>query len=489
MENDAVTARLARFAADLRFEDLTPEIRHQGTRLIYDTLICAVAGSATKGTKLLSSVMLESGGRKQATLLPGGRRTGTPVAAFLNAMSANDLDLDDNLLYHSRMGNTIICAALAVAEQVDASGQDLVTAVVAGYETAARVTLSMPGFMKIEESESGPSMVTPNPYSFSFNTIGAAVAAGHLLKLNATRMAHNIGLAAYSAPTSSVGKAVSKGSFTQIKPGMFGWQAWSGCIAAMMAAKGVDGDDTALDGPAGFWKMIGATSVDWDIMTRELGTRWWIQEISFKLEPAGTWMRPALRAMRTVIEENKLQPEEIHKIDVYLHAPSQKLFSKSKPTRYLDAQVSYPYLLSVTALGIPMERWQDPKVFRSKALRNMIARVEMHPDEEAREDLLRELSVPPRRATGALTKVRVHARGREFLARSRYGAGDPGDPSTRATDTDLDKKFERFAAPLLADHAALALRSVWGLETGTSTRELVGAFCRPRRKPMSKNNE
>lgn len=479
MENDSATAQLARFAANLRFEDLTPETRHQGTRLIYDTLICAVAGSATKGTKLLSSVMLSSGGRKQATLLPGGRRTGSPVAAFLNAMSANDLDLDDNLLYHSRMGNTIICAALAVAEQLDASGEALVAAVVAGYETAARITLSMPGFMKIEESASGPRMVTPNPYSFSFNTIGAAVAAGHLLKLNAKRMAHNIGLAAYSAPTSSVGTAVSKGSFAQIKPGMFGWQAWSGCIAALMATKGVDGDDTALDGPTGFWKMVGATSVDWDIMTRDLGTRWWIQDVSFKLEPAGTWMRPALRAMRTVIEENHLQPGEIHKIDVYLHAPSQKLFSKTKPTRYLDAQVSYPYLLSVIALGIPMEHWQDPKVFRSRALRNMIARIQMHPDEEARDDLYRELSVPPRRATGALTKVKVHARGTEFFAQSKYGAGDPGDPATRATDADLDRKFARFAAPLLGDHAALAPKTLWGLETGMSTRGLVAAFCRP----------
>ena len=121
-------------------------------------------------------------------------------------------------------------------------------------------------------------------------------------------------------------------------------------------------------------------------------------------------------------------------------------------------------------------------MFRSKALRNMIERVDMHPDEEARLDLQRELSVPPHRATGALTKVKILARGKEFFAQSKHGAGDPGDPATRATDADLDQKFERFAAPLLGNRAALAPKALWGLETATSTRQLVAAFCRPPRK-------
>lgn len=475
---DSPTRALAEFAANLRFENLASEVRHQGVRLIYDALICAVAGSVSKAARVMSPVMLSFGGRKQASLLPSGRKTSTPAAAFLNANSANALDLDDNLLYHTRMGNTIISAPVAAAEQLGSTGPELVAAVVAGYEVAGRITLSMPGVMMIEQGEDGPRMVTPNPYSFAYNTIGAAVAVGHLLQLDAKRMAHNIGLAAYSAPVSSIGKAISAEGFALVKPGMFGWQAWSGCVAAMLAAKGVETDDSALDGPAGFWKMVGAARVDMDILTRELGSKWWIHEVSFKLEPAGTWMRPALRALRSVIEENRLAADEIEKIDVYLYSLSQKLFSSTQAARYLDAQVSYPYLLSVLALGIPMERWQDPKVFRSKALRDMIKRVELHPDEEAKAELYRELNAPPHRATGSLTKIKVLARGKEFLGQSKYGAGDPADPATRATDADLDLKFRRFAAPLLGAKADQVPGAIWGLEDKTRARDLAAAFCR-----------
>jgi 2-methylcitrate dehydratase PrpD len=426
--------------------------------------------------------LLGLGGQRQASLVPSGRKTSLPSAAFINAMAANALDLDDNLLYHSHIANSVVAAALGAAEQLDTSGHELITAVAAGYEVAARVSLSMPGVMTIKRTRNADRLVWPNPYSHAFNTLGAAAAVGNILGLNDSRMAQAFGLAGYTAPVSSMTKATATDRFSLSKPGMYGWQAQSGCMAALFAAHDIDCDDRVLDGEKGFWRMVGATHVDFAALTDQLGDRWWILDTSFKLEPAGTWMRPAVRALRQILRRFGCPPDEIEKIDAYLRPLSfSKLYRQREPKSYLDAQVSYEYLLAVTALGISPEHWQDRSVFRSKALQKMMKRIELHPSPEAEADLIRELRTPPYRATGNLTEVHLRARGQVFSEKTRYGDGDPFDPATRATDADLDEKFNRFAAALLPDNGARAREAIWALEEAIPVKQLVNAFCIARR--------
>jgi 2-methylcitrate dehydratase PrpD len=291
-------------------------------------------------------------------------------------------------------------------------------------------------------------------------------------------MAHAIGLAAWSAPVPSLARGGLLDRFTTAKVGMFSWQTASGCLAAQLAAKGVECDDKVLEGPSGFWKLNGAPWVDLGVMTERLGSKWWLMDVAFKLEAAGTWMRPALRALRVVMQRHGLKAREIEKIDAYVRPLNRKgPFHQKKPDSYLDAQVSYHYLLAATALGYPGEQWQSPKVFRSKAMKDMIARVELHENPASTRELYRELSVRPHRATGSLTTIRVRAGGKTYSETTKYGWGDPHDPEACAKDSDLDDKFHRYAAPVLGRKAGRVPAAVWGLESGVSARQLVKSLC------------
>lgn len=471
------TQRLASFAANLRYKDLRPTVRHQSIRLIYDALGCAVSGFRSHSTEVFNSVVLGLGGMRQATAIPSGYKSSAPHAAFLNAMSANAQDLDDNLLYHCHIGNTVIAGAAAIGELLDSSGKDLITAVAAGYEVAGRVSLSMPGVLAVDRKSK--RVISTNPLGFGYNTIGAAVAAGRLLRLNEKEMAHALGIAAYSVPIPSVARSISGDRFTTAKTGMYGWQAWAGCMAALFAAQGVGGDDRVLEGPGAFWKMNGAPWVDMGVLTEKLGTKWWLMDVSFKLEAAGTWMRPALQALRVLLDKYEIGADEIQRIEARVHPLGKgKIFHQTIPKSYLDAQVSYHYLLAATALRIPNEKWQLPRVYKGTAIRKMIKRVQVLPDRMSTRELQRELAVRPHRATGSLTTIKVYARGKEFVERTKYGLGDPQDPGTRASDSDLDAKFARFAAPVLGRKATRVPEIVWALDRRTSTRELVRAMCR-----------
>jgi 2-methylcitrate dehydratase PrpD len=473
----SATGELAAFAAGLTFADLPERVRNQAVRAIYDALICAVASSATPTVKLFNRLLVRLGGARQSSIIPSGRRTSPPVASFLNSVAIHARDLDDNLLYHSRTGNTVVPAALALAEQLNRSGAELISSVVAGYEIAGRVSLSTPGLLAVQEGSDGPQLAMPNPHGMSHNTIGAAASAGRVLKLAAPEMAHALGLAAYTAPVPSLRKALAAERFSNAKPGMSGWQTWSGTLAAILAAEGVQADNTALDGPNGFWRMIGASGVDDGLLRKDLGKQWLIEDVTFKLEPAGTWMRPAIRALRTALKQGDVQATEIDKIDVLLHPLGGNVFSQAQPLSELDTQVSYYYLLAVVALQIQPQQWQTRRVYRSKTVLQMMRRIELHRDDAATHELRRQIATPPHRATGALTTVNVQARGKVFVAQSRYGDGDPWDPDTRASDADLDQKFFRFAAPMLGPVADTIPKLIWSLPEAASVRPLLDALC------------
>jgi 2-methylcitrate dehydratase PrpD len=318
-----------------------------------------------------------------------------------------------------------------------------------------------------------------NPFNYSYNVIGGAAAVGRVLGCDARTMGHVLGLGAYSSPVPSLAKVAELPRLTLSKYGMLGWQAWSACLAGLMAQAGMEGDDEALDGPSGWWRMVSAAWVDWDLLTGGLGEKWWILDTSFKLEPAGTWMRPALRALRTAMAEGGVRPEEIEAIHVHTRPLGERgSFHQTAPESYLDTQTSYYSLIAVAALGIPAERWHLPDVYASREVAAMIARIQMHGDQRTVQELSEQLRVSPFRARGCLTRVQVQTRDGVFESATRFDYGDPFEDETRITDARLDEKFRRFGAPAIGEGSQDVPRVVWGLEQDTTARQLIAAFCR-----------
>src|SRR5437762_12493654 len=132
------TATLASYVADLKFEDIPPEVRQRAKALTLDFLGSAIrarrdAQSTPSLLKMLEALALDGTG--DATVF-GDSRTWTPaVAALLNGASGHSLDFDDTHADSSLHPSApVVPAAFAAGEMVGASGRDVLTAIVAGYE-------------------------------------------------------------------------------------------------------------------------------------------------------------------------------------------------------------------------------------------------------------------------------------------------------------------------------------------------------------------
>ena len=160
------------------------------------------------------------------------------MAAFANGAAAHAFELDDvheEAVNHP--GAVVVPAALAVAEDLDASGLAFLEAVVIGYEAMSRAGLAV-----------GPvshMLAGFHPTSMS-GVFGAAAAAAHLRGLDAAGLNHAFGIAA-SLASGTMEFASSGGMAKRIHAAR---AAEGGLMAASLAAEGFEGAGDGLAGPS-----------------------------------------------------------------------------------------------------------------------------------------------------------------------------------------------------------------------------------------------
>ena len=184
------TATLAAYVADLKFEDIPDEVRERAKVLTLDFLGSAIrarrdAESTPSLLKMLEALALDGSGKSTVF---GDSKTWTPaVAALLNGALGHSLDFDDTHADSSLHPSApVVPAAFAIGELVGASGRDVLTAIVAGYEVCCRL---------------GNALDPTSHYARGFHptatagTYGAAAAAAKLFGLSKERIIAAFGVA------------------------------------------------------------------------------------------------------------------------------------------------------------------------------------------------------------------------------------------------------------------------------------------------------
>src|SRR3954466_1478808 len=181
------TDQIVKFAGSLRYDALPDEARHYARRHLLDTVGVMIAGAggtiATQAENVIKAV------RPAGTIpVPGReRRADLLDAAFLGGTAAHGIELDDGYRHGSaHCGCVIIPTVLAVGYDRHVSGQALIEAIVAGYET--NICLARACAPELRQRGFHP---TP-----AVGPFGAAMATGKLRGMKAPQFANAMGIAA-----------------------------------------------------------------------------------------------------------------------------------------------------------------------------------------------------------------------------------------------------------------------------------------------------
>ena len=442
---DNITKRLASFISGLQFENLPKAVVEQTKKCLLDFTGVAVCGAQTPIASKFYNFISKFGGVPEATVIRYGHRTTSPQAALVNGYMAHGLELDDgHIVGHVHPGVTAIPAALAVGEKIGVSGKDLITAIVAGYETVIRVGDAVTPSAIYDRGIHAPGLT---------GAFGAAAAVGSLLDLNMDQMTHALGNCCLT-PVSPF-QTFTEGA--TIKDLYAGWPAFVGTLAALMAQDGFTGPEKLFEGSMGFCRNV-ADNYDLAKIVQKLGEQWRILETYFKKHASCSFSHTTMDAVLEIVESQPVAADDIDTVLVKTHRFASDLNEK-RPQTLSAKKSSIPYC---TALAIVKKRvFLDEFNLKSgeeAAVLSLAEKVDV-----CKDPALDRIHVADEGRRPA--SVEIHLKNGDLLsARKDVAKGWPEDP---LSDAEFEEKFYRLAreagTKIEADSLRQTIKTLEGL--------------------------
>jgi 2-methylcitrate dehydratase PrpD len=319
---------LARLLNSTRFGDLPPTAIEHAKMIIASTLASAASGSLISSVRIVRDLAKEQGGKSEATIWFDGAKLPVSSAARVNAMLSDAAASDDSDLRNvAHTGTTVASTGLAVAEHTGATAQDLLCAIVAGYEAAGRIG----------------AVLGANRQGFHASVIvafGGVVTTAKLLKLTDEQMAHAISLIA----TTMGGLAIGTNSFAREYHA--GNAALAAVNAAQAAARGYTANEDMLESPRGFFAVFGGDTANTSNLTRDFGKTWDIVTyLAIKLVPGAHAFHPSVEAAVNAARQSDAAPDQVARILV-AGSQSRTMVAGQRPKDMIEAIHSLPYFIA-----------------------------------------------------------------------------------------------------------------------------------------------
>jgi 2-methylcitrate dehydratase PrpD len=437
------TVRLAEYAAALRYEDLPPPVVQRAKDCITDTVAVIVLGNGLPWSRIIAAYAQRIGaGGRSRILGADGPTLHAPAAALANGTLAHAFE-SDNLTKPGagvHPGATLLPPALAVAQELGSNGRALINAVVAGFEVMYRIGYAT---KHSNERRGFHAPGTTGPF-------GAAVSAGVLLGLDASRMTNALGIAGSLA--GGLMEFARSGTGAMVKRLHLGRAAESGVMAANLAADGFTGPRSVIEGEAGFLKVF---CTEWDMadLTRDLGSEFATLKLCLKRFPAHMTAQTAVQAVLELQAEHGFSGADVDSVTVAGTERMATINNIPKPADIMMAQYSIPFCVALALFRDP----RDPASFDDTALSDAAIR-------EMCQRVAITVADPPTKVAGAsIVTIRLKD-GRAYTREVEEFNGTPARPLSRG---ELREKFMMLMRTRYGNDAAGLFERLQNLENET----------------------
>ena len=326
-----IASELASRIVAMTFDALPPDAVHWAKIGLLDTVGVTLAGHAEPCAQLAARVSAAPG---PALLLGTARRTAPLDAALINGTASHALDFDDcSDTLGGHPSAQVLSALLAAADTIEATGQDFLTAYIAGFETETRIARAV-NFHHYEKGW--------HPTA-TLGVFGAAAACARLLRLTQAQTAIAIALAA------SFASGIKANFGTMTKPLHVGHAARNGLFAALLAQEGYTAASDVFEHPQG-WFMVynGAGNYAPDRVLADWAAPLDIISpgIAIKQYPCCGSTHPAIDLAIDLATEHEIDPGTIGHVDCWTHPRRLNHTNRPDPRSNLDAKFSVQYCVA-----------------------------------------------------------------------------------------------------------------------------------------------
>jgi 2-methylcitrate dehydratase len=373
-----------------------------------------------------------------------------------------------------------LAAVLAIGEMAGAGGRELITAAVLAYEIQCRLC-------------DAASLRKHGWDHVTYGAISSALAACKLLRLDAAKTTHAVGMAGVA---NTALRQTRTGELSMWKGCAFANAARNGVFAALLAAEGMTGPAPIFEGKVGIMKLLtgpfelpplagesvraqsagdpiraGSVSdrTQHSPLTTHHSPNFMITQAYIKYWPAEYHSQSAIDAAL------QLRPEvgdirQISSIDLHTFDAAVDIIAnepeKWRPTTRETADHSLPYCTAVALADGDVTLAQfDPTRFTDPALLELVSKVKVHRDPAL---TVRYPNGIPNRLTVTL------ANGRTLTKEVEFPRGHAHNPMT---DAEVEKKFRLLVEPRYGkERADRILAACWDLQKLGRVENMMGLF-------------
>jgi 2-methylcitrate dehydratase PrpD len=360
-----ITGQLARYMAEARDRSLPPEVQQAGKHRILDSLGAIVSGARLKAGELAIQYVRLQGGLPEASLLATDVKTSAVNAALANGMSGHADETDDfEPMTKAHPGCSVVPAALAMAEREGSSGEELLRAVVLGYDLCCRFLMAL-----------GPELVRGGHRSAegTSSTMGCTAAAASLARLDQTGMRYALSYGAQQV--SGIWSWVRDSEHVEKAFDFAGMGARNGVTAATMVQTGFTGVWDVLEGEHNVLEALSPSPKPSE-MVKDLGNRFFVTETAIKPYPVGYPIQSALDAFFALHRQHGLTVENVERITVRLPEDGARIVNnRSMP----DVNCQHMIAMALVDGNVTFastrsyQRMSDPVVLAVKKRVNLVA--------------------------------------------------------------------------------------------------------------------
>lgn len=420
-----VTDTLARFVTETDFASVSEKTRANAKMHILDTFGVALAGSKTSVADIAVDYCKKLGASSEASIWGTKAKASVSTAAFANGLLAHALDYDDwdAFIHVGHPSSMLVGAALPLAENIGASGKDLLKAYVLGIEVICKLAANAPN-MQDRGFHSTPV----------FGSLGAAVACGSLLKLDAAKLKAALGIAASAAG------GIHRQQGSMVKPFHAGNSARNGAEAALLASQGFTADAAIFEAPRGFCDtFFGPGKCDYDKMIENIGTPFFLETpgMGLKWHPCSAPQFLAADAALHLQREHKINFEDVAKMEVSIPPLRYQRHYAAEVRTGLRGKFAINYVVAMCFLDGTLEiaTFTDEKVNQPQ-VQDAFSKVKVIVDE----------SIPE---PGPYCPVTVELKnGTCHSYTAKIAKGDPRNPMT---ESEVTEKFRGNARSVISE--------------------------------------
>jgi 2-methylcitrate dehydratase PrpD len=414
----------------MHYNALTADVVDRVKYLVLDFIGVTARGALSDSSGPVQRFISNVDNARDGAVVIGTNLKASPsFAALANGTAAHSLELDDVVNEASlHPAVAIIPAALAAAQIAGCSGKELIAAITAGYEVMIKL---------------GVALDPAAHYARGFHptgtcgTMGAAVTAAKILKLNEKEMMNTLGIAGSQAAGSM--EFLSDGAFTKrLHPG---WAAHSGIIAALLARENFTGPGTIIEGRFGFLHAYSSGSKVARVL-QNWGDPYEVLHTSIKPHACCRYKQGPIDGILKIMRENNIDASQIEKVTLGILKAGFALVAepetqKSNPKSVVDAQFSMPFGAAVAILNAKatLDEYTLENV-NSARVKELMDKISCVKDPELEKEF-------PKKWPAAVTLQTKD--GKTYSTRIDFPKGDPENPLTW---DELIDKFRNLIAPV-----------------------------------------